>query len=274
MQGEAKRNFLNAVLKEVKFGWDHDEIKAELEGHILDECDYLSTKGFTGEQAEQEALKRLGNPQEIGRMLNQAHSPWIGHLWLFTNILVFLVFCCYIINVWAANKINDDNLPFGWAPAENAGVIEMHQDDQVFHVQCDEVLKLDGYQIQFTDVQCIRNTSRDIYTRDSEYCIYIYYNHTGDLGKDALMFLTPSFFRDDQGRTLAWNAPWLEEGQDDWVPNILYGHGGTFGTTYNTNEMGRFRVYGFVPGTKYIDVHFDFFGQQASCRLDLSEVVL
>ena len=150
----------------------------------------------------------------------------------------------------------------------------MHQDDQVFHVQCDEVLKLDGYQIQFTDVQCIRNTSRDIYTRDSEYCIYIYYNHTGDLGKDALMFLTPSFFRDDQGRTLAWNAPWLEEGQDDWVPNILDGHGGTFGTTYNTNEMGRFRVYGFIPGTKYIDVHFDFFGQQASCRLDLSEVVL
>ena len=36
MSSEAKRKYFSGVLREVKFSWDHDEIRQELEGHILD----------------------------------------------------------------------------------------------------------------------------------------------------------------------------------------------------------------------------------------------
>lgn len=274
MQSEARRKYFDAVLREVKFSWDHDEIRQELEGHILDQCEYLEMKGITGDDAEAEALKRMGSPKKLGQMLNQAHNPWIGRLWLLTNVLLVAVGVCYLFNMWTIRELENDNLPFGWTPAENSSVIAMNKEDEVFHVTCDEVMNLETYQIRFTDVQCIRNTSTSIYTRDSEYCLYIYFNRTGEGGGEAITYLTPAFFLDDQGRTLAWNAPWLDEDKNDWDPEQLDGAGGVYGATYSANEMGRFRVYGFEPGTKYIDVVWDLFGQRASCRLDLTEGVV
>ncbi len=271
MKSDAKQKYFAAVLQEVKFSWDHDEIKNELDSHLLEECDYLTDKGLTEEEAEAEALKRMGSPKEVGRMLNQAHNPWIGRLWLVTNVLATVVVLWSVVNTWQLRELRHDNLPFGWAPAGNESVIEMHKEEEVFHVTCNEVLKLDSYEIRFTDVQCIRNTSRDIYTRGSEYCIYIFFERSGEGGADALQYLTPTCFLDDQGQTLAADSPWLDEEAEDWTPAQLDGLGGVYGATYSANEMGRFRVYGFVPGTKYIDVVWDVFGQQASCRLDLTD---
>ena len=273
MSSEAKRKYFSEVLREVKFRWDHDEIRKELDSHILDECEYLEMKGITGEAAESEALKRMGSPKKLGQMLNQAHNPWIGRLWLLTNVLLVIVGIAYLFNMWNLREMERDNLPFGWSPAANESVIEMHKEDEIFHVTCSEVLNLETYQIRFTDVQCIRNTGRDIYTRDNgEYVLYIFFDRTGEGGEEAITYLTPAFFLDDQGRTLAWSAPWLDEDKNDWDPGHLDGAGGVYGATYSANEMGRFRVYGFEPGTKYIDVIWDLFGQRASCRLDLSEV--
>ena len=273
MDREEKRKYFDEVLREVKFSWDHDEIRQELEGHILDECEYLERKGITGDAAESEALKRMGNPRKLGQMLNQAHNPWIGRLWLLTNVLLVIVGIAYFFNMWTIREIKYDEYPFGWSPAENEDVIEMHKDEEIFHVPCNEVLNLETYQIHFTDIQCIRNTSTSIYTRDNgEYVLYIFFDRTGLGGQEAITYLTPAFFLDDHGRTLAWTAPWLDEDKNDWDPEQLDGAGGVFGATYSANEMGRFRVYGFEPGTKYIDVVWDLFGQTASCRLDLSEV--
>ena len=162
MSSEAKKKYFSEVLREVKFSWDHDDIRQELDGHILDECEYLELKGITGDAAESEALKRMGSPKKLGQMLNQAHNPWIGRLWLLTNVLLVIVGIAYIFNMWNIREIERDKLPLGWAPAENKGVIEMNKDDEVFHITCNEILNLETYQIRFTDVQCIRNTGRDI----------------------------------------------------------------------------------------------------------------
>ncbi len=273
MSSEAKKKYFSEVLREVKFSWDHDEIRQELEGHILDECDYLEMKGITGEAAEAEALKRMGSPKKLGQMLNQAHNPWIGRLWLLTNVLLFLVGISALFNMWVIRELKNDEYPFGLTPAENEAVIKMYKEDEVFHVTCDEMLKLETYQILFTDVQCIRNPRIDKYTGNSEYCVYIYFDRIGEGGEEAITYLTPAFFLDDQGRTLAWNAPWLDKDKTDWDPDQLDGAGGLYGVTYSASEMGRFCLYGFQPGTKYIDVVWDLFGQKASCRLDLTEGV-
>ena len=45
-----------------------------------------------GEEAEREALKRMGDPEEIGKALAKLHKPWLGYLWLVSKIA-----CCVLI---------------------------------------------------------------------------------------------------------------------------------------------------------------------------------
>ena len=45
--------FLDAVLREVRFSLDHDEIRAELTAHLEDEGEYLAARdGLTTSEAE------------------------------------------------------------------------------------------------------------------------------------------------------------------------------------------------------------------------------
>ncbi|MGN1143888.1 MAG: permease prefix domain 1-containing protein [Anaerovoracaceae bacterium] len=270
-RSEAFRTFFDDVLQEVKFSWDHDEIRAELEEHILEECAFLETKGLPAEVAETEALRRMGDPRSLGKLLNTAHQPWIGRLWLLTNTLMAVMLIVFVVNLYGIREMNEENTPFGWTEAENQGVMELLAEDTVFHVTCDETLQLEQYQIHFTDVVCFRISDEDSIYVKSDYGIYLFYERTGEGGEEAITCLTPSFFRDDQGRTLAWNAPWLDDGLDDWNPSQMDGRNGVYGATYSASKMGRFRIYGFTSGTKYIDVVYDFFGQRASCRLDLTK---
>ena len=49
--------FLDAVLREVRFSLYHDEIRAELTGHLEDEGEYLAARdGLTTSEAEAEAV--------------------------------------------------------------------------------------------------------------------------------------------------------------------------------------------------------------------------
>jgi len=276
---EAKKEYVDTVLSKVRFTWDYEEIEAELDGHLLERSDYLQQeRGMPAEEADTEALKRMGNPETIGLLFDKAHNPWIGRLWLVTNVIFAVVLAFYLVNMWQLHRIEAAKYPFNWVPATNEQVIEGYEagnwnEELIFHVECDEVLNLENYQIRFTDVICASNGD---YTRPYEqgdYHIYIFYERTGEGGEDAILYLTPAFFKDDQGRTLAADAPWLEDGHEDWQPDQLDGEGGVFGPTYDAHELGRFQVYGFIPGTKYIDVVYDAFGQKDSCRLDLTGAI-
>lgn len=278
---EAKKEYFDAVLAEVKFTWDHEEIEEELDEHLQERQEYLLERALQdGETldeagAEEEALKRMGSPELVGRMFNEAHNPWIGRLWLVTNVIFAVVLIFFAVNMWQMRRIEDDKYPLHWVPSTNEQVIENYtegyrNEELVFHVKCDETLTLENYQIHFTDVICARNGDYRTPYEQGDCHLYLFYQRTGEGGQDAILYLTPAFFKDDRGRTLAVDTPWLYEGQEDWTPSQINGAGGVYGATYDANEMGRFRIYGFEPGTKYIDVVFDLFGQKDSCRIDLT----
>ena len=63
-----KENFLDAVLREVRFGWDRDEIRAELAEHLYEESAYLAERdGLTESEAEAEAVRRMGDAKALGK---------------------------------------------------------------------------------------------------------------------------------------------------------------------------------------------------------------
>jgi len=58
-------------------------MKAELMGHMEDRMDDLAAQGYSPEAAEAEAVRRMGDPQELGRALNRQ----LSQVWLVIRML-------------------------------------------------------------------------------------------------------------------------------------------------------------------------------------------
>ena len=75
---EGYNKFLEQVLSYVKFPFDRDEIRLELESHILEKIEYYIEQGYDRETAEQYSIKDMGDAREIGIALNKEHNPFFA----------------------------------------------------------------------------------------------------------------------------------------------------------------------------------------------------
>lgn len=86
-------DYITDVLSQVKFQYDHPEIRQELEGHFEDRYEALLQGGTEETIAQKRVLECMGNAHEVGKALNQEHSPILGWLWRVSTILAgILVF--------------------------------------------------------------------------------------------------------------------------------------------------------------------------------------
>lgn len=91
MHSPKSDEFLKDILSYVKFPFDREEIRLELESHISDKVDYYMEQGYDMEEAEQLSVRDMGDANEIGTELNKLHNPILGWLWKITNVIVVLV---------------------------------------------------------------------------------------------------------------------------------------------------------------------------------------
>lgn len=83
--------YLKAVRKHIHFIFDRDAINEELNDHICDSIADLMADGLSRVEAEQCAVEQMGNPDELGKMLNAEHHPLLGYSLVVTNIIVLLL---------------------------------------------------------------------------------------------------------------------------------------------------------------------------------------
>ena len=95
-------DFLDAVLSYIKFPLDRQDIRLELEDHILDKIDYYIDQGLAFKEAEEKAIEDMGNPKDIGMQLNKEHNPILGWLWVVSKGLVTLFI---IVNVFMVGPL-------------------------------------------------------------------------------------------------------------------------------------------------------------------------
>ncbi|MEK4852416.1 FtsW/RodA/SpoVE family cell cycle protein [Paenibacillus sp. FSL H7-0756] len=69
--------YLDTVCAEVRAKGMHNEIRDELSGHFADLVTERLELGATEEEAQQYAIRQLGDPQAVGRELHQIHKPRI-----------------------------------------------------------------------------------------------------------------------------------------------------------------------------------------------------
>lgn len=72
--------FCGQVCSFVRFSPDHDAISAELAGHMEEHRDTLleAYPNMTLWDAESRAVRAMGDPEELGRWLDQIHHPLLG----------------------------------------------------------------------------------------------------------------------------------------------------------------------------------------------------
>lgn len=83
--------FCGKVCSCVQFSPDHAAISAELTGHMEEHRDALleANPGMTLWDAESEAVRGMGDPEELGRWLNQIHNPCLGWIQIWFRRVVW-----------------------------------------------------------------------------------------------------------------------------------------------------------------------------------------
>lgn len=99
MSARSRDKFLDAVLKEVRFTWDHSKIKEELNDHIDAHIEDLIQDGVDEEEALHIALESMGDAQEIGVELNEVHKPFWGWMLFFSRLALGVVILIISVSI-------------------------------------------------------------------------------------------------------------------------------------------------------------------------------
>ena len=69
-----KKEFLSIVRKQIRYVFVRDTIEEELKQHLNDSMETLIEEGFQWQDAEEEAVRQMGDPVEVGMLLNKEHK--------------------------------------------------------------------------------------------------------------------------------------------------------------------------------------------------------
>lgn len=148
-----KDKFLEEVMSYIKFPFDRNDIRFELENHIEDKMEYYAEQGYDKEAAERLSIGDMGDAREIGVELNKQHNPFLGWLWKITNGMVIL-FAVWNIFIIGAPIVASS---FSGNPMKN-----IPKADIVYRIDINKKVKLDDTVIHFTNVVYEKNGDMNI----------------------------------------------------------------------------------------------------------------
>ena len=94
-----KVEFLSIVRKQIRFVFDRDKIENELKQHLEDSIEDLIEEGVSWQDAELIAVEQMGNPKEVGQLLNKEHNPILGYLWAISRVALCIFVCRIALSI-------------------------------------------------------------------------------------------------------------------------------------------------------------------------------
>ena len=141
------KDFLKTVIKRIHFFPDREDIRIELKDHIEDSRSYLEKEeGIPGKIAELEALKRMGDPDEIGRELNRQHNPVLGYAWYLSRIIAVLIVILLIVQsipIWLLST---------WSFLFDHPIRNISKEEYISHTKPNLLIKVDKTRTRITDI--------------------------------------------------------------------------------------------------------------------------
>lgn len=107
--------WLNTAVSGIRFYYDREEVRQELYDHFVDKTlDLMRIYPKISEsEAEELALARMGDAEELKDELARIHKPWIGNLWAVSVWLLFLAVVALVIIGFFVLKLVFDNYLIG-----------------------------------------------------------------------------------------------------------------------------------------------------------------
>ena len=87
-----KEEFLKTIRKKINYIFDRNSIENELRNHIDERIFDLMDEGYNEVEAERIAVEQMGDPNEIGKMLNKEHHPIIGYCLIISRVCLVCLF--------------------------------------------------------------------------------------------------------------------------------------------------------------------------------------
>lgn len=100
MPWDKAEEFCNIVRGQMRTGWGWKNIQQELMDHMEDHMLELMEQGVPQEQAQQMAVEAMGDPVEVGRMLDKTHSPWWLGLYQISHVALVLCLILPFGSIW------------------------------------------------------------------------------------------------------------------------------------------------------------------------------
>lgn len=98
------KEFLNQMCEQIKYKPIRAEISEEMENHLLEAKENYILGGMQEAEAEQEAIRQMGNAEEIGKKLNKIHHPKLDWKLLLNTIVLM---CFGVLILWINGKATD-----------------------------------------------------------------------------------------------------------------------------------------------------------------------
>lgn len=161
-------DFSNEVVKHVKFKFDRDDIKQELNDHMEDMLDEFMSENIERETAEKMVIDCMGNPDEIGEELNKEHNPVIGWIWAVSRVIAIILIILSILPVLNVGIMTVLSVFSGYSTdrSKDEIVYEIKPDDKFLiddtYVKIDEVILYNDNDVEIRYKTWNRPFSRSI----------------------------------------------------------------------------------------------------------------
>lgn len=175
MRFESWESYINAMLSQVKFRFDHKDIRAEYEEHMEDKLEFLMDCGMDEERAAREVLTEMGEPKSLGKALNEIHNPLLGWIWWVSRIAARYAVSVgiFLVLYVAVTEISDVLPNSDYKVLKNYGEVVCEYDIEKEFVIDDTTVFLEDVQLYDTNCVAIRYISRNkLFSRHPKNAFY------------------------------------------------------------------------------------------------------
>ncbi|WP_409968327.1 permease prefix domain 1-containing protein [Bengtsoniella intestinalis] len=147
-------------------GDEWHEIRDELTAHLEDRADALEARGMTPEDAQAQAILRMGDPKEIGQAINAELSVFWGWIGRLAAIAITVVVLCSVLPVLAVgfNVFYNLNIRF-FTDMDDFSILTA--ETAIYEESRQESFDANGVTVQFHGYRVYETTEGD-------YCLETY----------------------------------------------------------------------------------------------------
>ena len=146
-------NYLDSMLKHVKFTPDRKKIRQEFGEHMEDMFDDYVSFGMSEDEAKNSVLENIGDARDVGRLMNKAHNAVIGWIWQVLKVCLVIVLLASLIPMTRIGRlafVTIGNISEGYEDTYFNG-------DESYRLPLDEKIKIDNYTLDFDELIVYEN---------------------------------------------------------------------------------------------------------------------